>query len=617
MSNADKIISLNITEFPQNLLIPGIDNRIKIQVINISNKSENFKFDFKGENLNIKLIPDEFKNIIEFDPGETKNLELKLEPTADGFGKLNINVNWLKIIKYKVKVQKVRDVVPNSKITKILKKQAFSITEKIEPFNREDFFIDITQDVIKKAEQQLQTLKEEFNSAQSMGSPTSQLLEKIDAYIQQLAKGYLSINNPIKALEFALMLSNKTEQINLYTNLIRAYALKDFNQMVQMVKSIHDLNIQQNILKFLALDQVIVNPEQAIKTGLLIQNSSIKEDLLIIIYSKIIESNPILALNLAQQIENEFLRARVLFNVARKLHEQNSQSELVNLFHSIAQLLLRSFGNNSDSRKLKKQSYGLIKNAIYVIAEIENPTIANSIIDRITIQELKEKLTKDLFDVIYVMVDEIQTKVEATPVFSQYFLLNTYVTKANREITNFSLAGGNVSNNILTNDFNFTIVFISLFGFDFSIFPILDRVYNDLKYSLNKSIAYYVFPSKENYNENELNTLNVSLKQFFKNLSSARGQILIFNLDFIPYLGKPTVIISGENDSNKLFYSKIKKVGDTINLMIDDSVFKGGKISDELAQIFPTTKSKIINLVLSYEFINDYNIFKTFIQTLL
>ncbi|MFX1503209.1 MAG: hypothetical protein ACFFDH_19770, partial [Promethearchaeota archaeon] len=595
----------------------GVDNQIKIQMVNLSSKKETFKFDIEGENVNVRLQPEELNNHVEFGPGETKNIDLRLEPTADGFGKLNINVNWLKIIEYKVKVQKVRDVVPDSKIAKIFKKQAFSITEKIETFNPGDYFIDMTQNVIKKAEEQLNALRGDLNSAQSMGSPTSQLLEKIDAYILQLAKGYLSINNPIKALEFALMRSNKTEQINLYTNLIRAYASKDFNQMVQLVESLQDLDIQQNILKLLALDRVIINPEQAIKTGLLIQNPSFKEELLINIYYKIIESNPSLALNLAQQIDSELLRARVLFNIAKKMYEQNSQSELVKIFYSIIQLILSSFGNNLNSRKLKKQSYRLIKNAIHVIAEIENPAMANSIIDRINNQEVKEKLTKDLFDVIYVMVDEIQTKVEATLAFSQYFLLNTYISNVNREITNFSLIGGNVSSNVLVNDFNFPIVFLSLFSFDFSIFPILDRVYNDLKYSDNKAIAYYVFPSKQNYRENELNTLKASLKQFFQNLSNVRGQILIFNLDFIPYLGKPTVITSADDELNKSFYSKIKKVGDAINLIVDDTVFKGGKISDELVKVFPSTKSKIINIVLSYEFINDYNIFKTFIQSLL
>ena len=616
MSSIDKIISLNITKFPQNLLIAGIDNEVKIHAVNTSSKKETFKFDFEGESLNIRLEPEEFNNHIEFGPGETKEIILKLEPTSDGFGKLIINVNWLKLTEYKIKVQKVRDNVPVSKMNTILKAHAISITEKFEMFNSEDYFINMDQNAIKKAEKQLKTLRDDFNSAQSMGSPTSQLLEKKDANIQQIAKGYLSINNPLKALEYAFMLSNKTEQTNLYINLIRAYASKEFNQMVQITRNLQDLDLQHKILKFLALDQVLINPEQAVRTGSLIQNSSIKEDLLSNIFVKINESNPLLTQNLVDLIDDDFLKITILFNAAKILYDQEVKSELISVFNLIIQLSLNFYSKNIENRKLRKQSYEIINDAIKALAEYNSPAAANSIIESITNQDLKERLTKNLFDIIYVMVDEIQTEFEATLVFSQYFLLNTLVSQINTEIKNFSLIGGNVSNNVLVNDFNFPILFLSLFSFDFSIFPVLDRVYNDLKYSLNKSIAYYVFPSKGNYNQNELNTLKASLNQFFKDLSSVPGQLLIFNLDFIPYLGKPTIITSSESAFSDQLYSKIKKVGDTINLIIDDSIFKGGKISNELAQIFPANKSKIINLVLSYEFINDYNIFKTLIQSL-
>jgi hypothetical protein len=616
MSNVDKTISLNISKFPQNLLISSSDNEVKIHAVNTSSKKETFKFDFEGENLNIKLTPEEFTNHVEFGPGETKEITLNLEPTTDGFGKLIINVNWLKITEYTVKVQKVRGVVPVSKMNTILKSHAFNITEKLETFNSEDYFIHMDQNVINRAEQQLENLRKEFKSAQSMGSPTSQLMEKIDAYIIQIAKGHLSINNPLKALEYALMLSKSTEQFELYTNLIRAYASKNFDQMVQVAQNMQDLTLKNKILKLLALDRVSINLEQAINTSTLIADNNVKEDLITIIFSKTIETDAKLALKLISQIDNDFQKTRVLFNIAKKLYGQEAQSDVIHVFNLIIQISLVSYNKNLENRKLRKEFYENIKDAINALAEYDSPDKAHSIIESITIQELQEKVVKNLFDIIYEMVDEIQTKVEATPVFSQYFLLNTFVSQINREITNFSLKGGNVSSNILARDFNFPLAFLSLFSFDFSIFPILDRVYNDLKYSLKKSIAYYVFPSKENYSQGELNTLKTSLKQFFKDLSSVPGQTLIFNLDFIPYLGKPTIIISSESELGDIFYSKIQKIGEKIELIKDDSLFKGGKISREISEIFPSNKAKVINLVLSYEFINDYEVFKTFIQSL-
>ncbi len=80
---------------------------------------------------------------------------------------------------------------------------------------------------------------------------------------------------------------------------------------------------------------------------------------------------------------------------------------------------------------------------------------------------------------------------------------------------------------------------------------------------------------------------------------------------------KPTIILSSESHLNETLKSKIQKLGDKVNLIIDDSMFKGGKIYDVLKEIFPPAKSEIINLLLSYEFINDFNILREFIQTLL
>jgi hypothetical protein len=241
MSNTKKAISLNITKFPQNLLIPGINNEIEIHAINSSSKKENFKFDFDGENLKVILKTDNFKDNIEFGPGETKTINLQIEPTTDGYGKLNVNVHWLKIIEYTVKVPKIRETIQVDKANKILGKLALKITEKFEVFNPEEFIIDMNKDVIKQAEKQLKYFREKHQSVPSDDPKSSQILEKIDAYITQLAKGYLSMNNPQKALQLSRMLSNKNQQQELYINLIRAYGLKHIDPAIQIINNLPDL----------------------------------------------------------------------------------------------------------------------------------------------------------------------------------------------------------------------------------------------------------------------------------------------------------------------------------------------------------------------------------------
>lgn len=616
MSNQAKIISLNITQFPQNLLIPDGNNDVSIQVINNSNKNEKFQFAFEGENLNIHIKSEELKNAIEFSPGETKNIELKLNPTADGFGKLIINAYWLKIIEYTVKVQKVRESVPKSKINKILNKKAIKIPETIDLINPEDYFISMSFKEIQQAEKQLESMKESYKSS-NLELTSNTTMKDIDSSIKKLAKAYLSLKNPQKALELALQLSDPKEQINFYYNLVRAYAFSNLNEILQLIRNLNDTKIQQKLYQFLALDQISLSPEQAIRVAFSIEDNSTQENILITIIGKTTEINSVLAVKLTEYLKNTLLRVRLLFNIARKLNEINKKSELINILKKIIDTLLTSLEPNLGEKKTRKLVTEFLEDALHILAEIENPKEADLVIDRISNQEFKEGIIKDLFDIIYVLVDEIRTKIESEVVFSQYYLLNTYVSNINNNLKNFSLIGGNVSNNLLAGDFNFNMALLSLFSFNFSIFPLIDRVYSDLKFNSNKFIAYYIYPSKENYNESESAVLKNTLIQFFRNFTNISRSLYIFNIDFIPYLGKPTIIISSEPDLIQILNSKIKKMGDAVNLIIDDSMFKGGKIFDTLTQIFPSHQCKIINLLLSYEFINEYSIFKTFIESLL
>jgi hypothetical protein len=500
---------------------------------------------------------------------------LRLTPTADGFGKLTINANWLKIVQYTVKVQKVRDTASTNKINQILGKKDYNLSKKIDKLNPNEYTISIDKNELKQLEKQYSSMKR---------SPESSIQE-IESMIKQLAKGYLADNNPQKALEFALQISDDTEKMNFYYNLIRAYASINFDYTFQMVQGITDLNLKQTLLPYLAFDRIDTDILQAI--------------------------------SISNLIGDEILRAKLLFYISKKFYEMNNKLEIVNNLNQIISIVAKSIVLNSDSKKIKNKSYDFLKDAIWILAEINSPQAADTSIEAIPSQELKEKVAMDLFNVIYEMVDEIRTKVESTLVSSQYFMLNTYVSTTNENLKNFSLIGGNVSNNILAKEFNFNVALLSLFSFDFSIFPILDRVYNDLRYSLNKSIAYYILPSKENYNESELGVLNYTLKLFFNNLARSSSQVFVYNLDFIPYLGKPTIIVSSEQDIFSKINSKLKKLGDSVNLIIDDSLFKGGKIFENLNQVLPPTKCRVINLILSYEFINDYNTFKAFIQSLI
>jgi hypothetical protein len=248
---------------------------------------------------------------------------------------------------------------------------------------------------------------------------------------------------------------------------------------------------------------------------------------------------------------------------------------------------------------------------------LENPEAADKVVNGLSSEELKQKIKKALYNEIYKMVQEKQTKVEPIGEFSQFFLLNTYTSQVNKEVTDFSLIGGNASSNILMGNYNFNIALISLFSFNFSIFPIIDRIYSEVNYNSNKSIAYYIFPSISEHNQEELQIIQSTLKRFFKP-GNNKNRVTIFNLDFIPYLGKPSVILSSmTGDVNYIKSKVVKTLGDKVDVMIDDDLFQGGKSVESLSNVFYGNNFNIVNMVLSYEFINDYNTFKNFIQSLI
>ncbi len=620
MSNADPnhVISISVTKFPQNLLIPEGENSVSFQVINQSDKDEHFKFVFEGENLEIDVKPIEFLDEVLFKSGETKKIDLLLKPTTDGFGKLTVNAYWMKLVEYTVKVQKIRDKIFTSRITHILKNKQFLQSVKLDSFNPKDFIITSNKGEIKKIEKQIK--ESTVNSTKSQNNSQSSSIPKgeIDTNLTLLAKSYLSIGEFYKALESSLQLTNEDEKLELYYNLIRANATLKLDSSLQVVEKLNDLKKKNQIAKSIALDYVNIDPDQVSKILSFIKEDSIKENAIFEVIFMSLEKDSNLALKFTEFIKDEIVKVKVLFNILKKLHENKNNSLILAIINQINEIILKSkLINLSTDQNYHNPVYEYFKETICILAELDCPEAADKVIEGLDSEKLKKTVAKDLFKEIYKMVEEKQTKVEPIGEFSQFFLLNTYTSQISRQVNEFSLIGGNASSNILMNNFNFNIALISLFSFNFSIFPVIDRVYSELNYKSNKSIAYYIYPSISNHNQEELKTIQTTLKKFFQP-ESIKNKVTVFNLDFIPYLGKPTAILSSISDDLNAIKSKVvKALGDRVNVIIDEDLFRGGKTVESLNSIFYGSNFKIVNLILSYEFINDYDVFKTFVQSLI
>jgi len=619
------VISISVKKFPQNLLIPNVENPISLEIINQSNKDEHFKFVFEGENLEIDVSPSEFKDEVKFAPSEAKTINLMLTPVRDGFGKLTINAYWMKLVEYIVKVQRIREIVSTSKINSILKNKQFLQPTKSDKFNITDYIISSSKSDIKKIEKQLKELNNISTEPQTEDPSLDSKLLKPNAEIARreivdklklLAKSYISIGEFEKALDTALQITDEKEKIELYYALIRANAPKNLDGSLQTVKNLKNLNKKNQMIKNIAHDYVDVNSDEIPKILSLIEEATVREKILLDILYGSLEKEASIALKLVEQIEDEIIKIKVLFNIIKNFHEENKDDLILPILKQIDQIILNSEKITLSERKYNNPAYEYFKETICILAELDCPETADKIIGELSSEELRENIAKDLFNEIYEMVDGKKTKIEPIGQFSQFYVLNTYTSNVSNEIQNFSLIGGNVSNNVLAGNFNFNIALISLFSFNFSIFPLIDRVYSELAYNSDKSIAYYIFPSISDHDEEEVRIIQHTLKRFIQP-ERITNQVRIFNLDFIQYLGKPTVILSSISEEMNTIKSKIvSNLKDSVNVIIDDDLFKGGKTVDNLTSIFYGNQFKIVNLVLSYEFINNFNLFKNLIQSL-
>jgi len=621
----NQVISISVKKFPQNLLIPNAENPISLEITNQSNKEEHFKFSFEGENLGIEVKPSEFKNEVKFAPSETKTINLMLTPVRDGFGKLTINAYWMKLVEITEKVQHIRKTISASKINSILKNKQFLQNGETDIFNINEFILPSSKNDTKITEKQLKELikiaveqqpESESSNSKPIKTNAHMVRGKIDDKLKLLAKSYISNNEFEKALKTALQISKEKEKIELHNALIRANASKNLDESLKKAKDIKDLNKKNQLIKNIGSDYIIINPDEIPKILSLIEEKTVKEKFLLEILFKSLKKETSIALKLVEEIEDEIVRIKVLFNIIKNIHDEKKNNLILPILKQIDQIILHSEKITVSKHKYNNPAYEFFKETICILAELDCPETADKIIGELSSEELRDNIAKDLFNEIYEMVEEKKNIKEPIRQFSQFYILNTYSSKISNEIETFALIGGNVSNNVLVSNFNFKIALISLFSYDFSIFPLIDRAYSELAYNSNKSIAYYIYPSISDHNEEEVRIIQRTLKRFVQP-EKITNQVRIFNLDFISYLGKPTVILSSISEDLNNIKSKImKNLKDSVNVIIDDDIFKGGKTVDNLTSIFHGNQFKIVNLVLSYEFINDYNIFKNLIQSL-
>jgi len=444
----DHIISINMKKFPQNLLIPNVENPISLEITNQSSKDEHFKFVFEGENLDIKVNPSEFKDEVKFAPSETKTINLMLTPVKDGFGKLTINAYWMKLVEYTEKIQQIRKVISASKINSILKNKQFLQNGENDIFNINDFILPSSKNGVNKLENQLKDLikiavepqpEKDSQNNNLVKSNAHEVRGKIDDTLKMLAKSFISNGEFEKALKTALQISNEKERIELHNGLIRANALKNLEVSLRTAEDLTDLNKRNQLIKNIALDYIIINPDEIPKILLLIEEKTVKEKILLEIIYESLKKEASIALKFVEQVEDEIIRIKVLFNIIKKIHDEKKDNLILPILKQIDQIILHSEKITVSEHKYNNPAYEYFKETICILAELDCPEAADKIIGEISSEELRKNVAKDLFNEIYEMVEEKKTEIKPIGQFSQFYMLNTYTSKISNEIQTFSL----------------------------------------------------------------------------------------------------------------------------------------------------------------------------------
>jgi len=638
MLQPQNIVKLDFLNFPQRLLIKNEEYKLDFQVTNTSSHPEEYLLSFDGKKLDIEQ-PKEISKEIKFTPNETKQFHVVLRPVADGQAKLIVNVTHMKRIKYTVQVQKVRDVVSISKINEIFGKEYITSADMEEIFIKEDYIFNMSDLEIQEALNKLtlpnaphviesseKTLTaNEYNGDQPTKTTTPLPTPEAEPYCTpeekheiciKLAKTYATRNEIGYALEILESIPDENEKWDIYSNLIRAQAGTNLKEAIKNATKISDIDKKENTLKNIALDLISSDPEEASRVALLIKTPDLKETLLSEILFQCIRLDPKLAIKISGLIEDLTLRILVMFEICSALLDAQDTQQVLELVRKILSALLKAKSIKMKENNFNNFDYHLFLNAVHALAELSSPQAADDYINSLADQELKEQLANDLFVVIYKIVDEERIKVDPNVVSSQYYLINTFYSKSFDKLKAFVNKDGNVSENILSNSFNFSVIITCLFGYNFSTFPFFDRIYNDIMEENLRSFGFYTFPVIDSYKEHDRVTLRSTLEYFFKkNISQLSGTIYLFNVDFIPYLTVPTIIMSSNPELNDRIQSKVDKIlGNKISFVVDNGIFKGGNASEILESLFPENKFKIINLVLSYEILNNYTLFKEFIK---
>jgi hypothetical protein len=431
-------------------------------------------------------------------------------------------------------------------------------------------------------------------------------LEQKDEMLSNLAKSVFN-HDPQYAFEIIQMISDPNKRYPLISQFTPPGIRLDSKATIKAVMGMDLGTHKESLIEIIANSLAAEKPDEAAMIALNIDNV-LKRDAIItnIIYTSA-NLKPQIASNLIYQLSQKEMQQKVLFELVKGWAKNDKKRAIESLKSLISNILSES---NTE----------LIKTCMIFLAYLTDPQSVYDLIEDFDSKDEKALLIEQLQEYLKVKVQTKKIKLEAQEINKLYFTFTAISKKITPAINYLAEINGNISSNLIEGKLTSNIIVICPFKFDFPIYMNIQSCYVEFLQETQKTFGFLLFPSKENYNEEELKHFNDILNNFIVNQSKAHpSPIVVINLDLIPYFSKPTIFLGDNGDPLvKDIHSKLKEnFGNEVNLMMNDSFFSQGKSFTDLKSILIEPKFRICNIILTYNFLNEIKLLKTFLKAIL
>ncbi len=584
--------SISLSNFPQKILLGNHTYHFKFICQNLLNKTEKFYFKIQADNLNIINIS-EFSKGLTFNPNEEKEKILDVIPNGDGSSKINLDVfcqkkggnstNSLKI-KNSIKIDEIQPILNGKELN-------YLDLEQIQSNMQKSINLDGLNSISKE-----DAMKKIRDLSQSLGD------ERIKSIIL-IAKQVIS-QDIIYCYEILNLIPDLEKKFDAFSQVIPIGIYYNINATLNQVMKITNSTLKNELLQKIAYSIFNSEPNNSIMVLSYIDDLEYRDDSLInLIFnnSKLDPKTILDFLNNITSIEKKLKISLDFCKIWKENYAENAANTLKTIIHN-------SITHNFTD---------LMSKSVYLLAFILNPQLAHDFIksfnknpNLIAMQPNLDNILKDK--------SEDQIDINNINIVAQIFYVFPCLSnKIPPSIEFLERIKGNMSINLLEQGTLSNICILSPFKNDFSIFMNLQTAYFQIEKELKKKFSYIIFPVENGIKENDFKHLNGIINQYItKSKGKRKNPYYIILLDFIPYLEKPTIIFSN-NENFENIKNKFHKKKSLFDIYVDDSFFKEGEISKQLKANISDSKIKIISVVLNYNFLKEFNLLKNFLTSII